>query len=134
MCDFDKRLELGHLSNLPNVTFHLQDLFSKEADATVAEVVSGSGGDGVDDGDGVDGGASGDGGGGGSACIIVGIHLCGELSRRAIQLWRGGGAAALVMSPCCLPRRRRHDVFGEDQGVYIFSAVHDSTEAIVSFT
>lgn len=94
MCDFDTRLELSHLWNLPNVQFHLQDLYSKEAEDTVAAAVSASRRT------------------RGGACIIVGVHLCGELSRRAIQLWRDAGAAALVMSPCCLPRRRRHDVFG----------------------
>lgn len=89
MCDFDDSLELSHLSTLPNVQFHHQDLFSKDAEDTVAAAVS--------DGD---------------ACIVVGVHLCGELSKRAIQLWRTTGAAAIVLSPCCLPRRRRHDAFG----------------------
>lgn len=88
MCDNDESLELTHLSSLPTVHFHLQDLFSDEAEATVREA------------------------GRETKCIVVGIHLCGELSRRAIQIWRDTGAAALIMSPCCLPRRRRHDVFG----------------------
>jgi|AntAceMinimDraft_12_1070368.scaffolds.fasta_scaffold333963_1 hypothetical protein len=35
MCDFDRRLELRHLAALPNVRFHLQDLFSSDAQATV---------------------------------------------------------------------------------------------------
>jgi hypothetical protein len=117
MCDLDKRLELSHLAKLPNVRFHLQDLFSKDAEATVAAAVAGAGAGAGASGDDPSNEGDGEGEGGGrvtprSACIIVGIHLCGELSRRAIQLWRNSGAAALVMSPCCLPRRRRHDVFG----------------------
>ena len=95
MCDFDDSLELSHLSSLPNVQYHHQDLFSKDAEDTVAAAVSGGGG-----------------GGDNNACIIIGVHLCGELSKRAIQLWRTTGAAAIVLSPCCLPRRRRHDAFG----------------------
>ena len=43
---------------------------------------------------------------------MVGVHLCGDLSRRAVQLWRACGADALVLCPCCLPRRRRADAFG----------------------
>ena len=58
--------------------FHLQDLFSEDAARTVAAAAAGR------------------------VCIIIGIHLCGELSRRAIQLWERSGAAALVLSPCCL--------------------------------
>jgi hypothetical protein len=46
------------------------------------------------------------------ACIVVGVHLCGDLSRRAVQLFLETEARALVLCPCCLPRRRRHDVFG----------------------
>jgi hypothetical protein len=45
--------------------------------------------------------------------VIVGIHLCGILSHRAIELYeRISEVSCLVVSPCCLPQRRRHDVFG----------------------
>ena len=45
--------------------------------------------------------------------VVVGIHLCGNLSHRAIELYeRISEVSSLVVSPCCLPQRRRHDVFG----------------------
>ena len=49
--------------------------------------------------------------------ILVGIHLCGDLSRRAIQLYQNTGADALLLSPCCAMRnisvkKRRPDSFG----------------------
>jgi hypothetical protein len=45
--------------------------------------------------------------------VLVGVHLCGTLSHRAIELYeRIERAVAIVVAPCCLPQRRRHDVFG----------------------
>jgi len=49
----------------------------------------------------------------GQTVVLVGVHLCGTLSHRAIELYeRIERAVAIVVAPCCLPQRRRHDVFG----------------------
>ena len=39
--------------------------------------------------------------------VVVGIHLCGELSRRAIELFVGHKCDVLVLAPCCLVRERK---------------------------
>lgn len=44
--------------------------------------------------------------------ILVGMHLCGHLSSRAIELFKQSPQiGALILSPCCLPRvKERNDV------------------------
>lgn len=60
--------------------------------------------------------------------IICGIHLCGTLSLRAIQLFNDGlrsgcGVIGLIMAPCCLPRRQHRDRrFCYEVGGHRFSA------------
>ena len=95
MCDADARMKLPHLAHpsMRNVTFHLEDVFTDEArspSATPSPKRNATGG----------------------KCLVVGVHLCGDLARRAVELWRATGAHALVLCPCCLPRRRRADAFG----------------------
>lgn len=42
----------------------------------------------------------------GRTCILVGMHLCGLLSERAIDLFdRTAGIKGIVLSPCCLPKK-----------------------------
>ena len=36
--------------------------------------------------------------------VIVGVHLCGDLARRAIEMWLSAGIRSIVLSPCCLVR------------------------------
>jgi hypothetical protein len=44
----------------------------------------------------------------GRTAILVGMHLCGNLSERAIELFRRIPLIkALVLSPCCLPKLRK---------------------------
>jgi len=44
----------------------------------------------------------------GRTAILVGMHLCGNLSERAIELFqRIPLIKALILSPCCLPKLRR---------------------------
>ena len=95
MCDADARMKLPHLAHpsMRNVTFHLEDVFTDEAKRTVVDAVAKAERD-------------------GGKCLVVGVHLCGDLARRAVELWRATGAHALVLCPCCLPRRRRADAFG----------------------
>ena len=90
MVDADPKIKLPHLACLPTVEHHLLNIQSAEA----LNLVRGAARDAT------------------RACIVVGVHLCGDLSRRAVQLFLETEARALVLCPCCLPRRRRHDVFG----------------------
>jgi len=46
--------------------------------------------------------------------FICGIHLCGTLALRAIQMFNDGvnsgcGVSGLILSPCCLPRRQHRE-------------------------
>jgi len=44
----------------------------------------------------------------GRACILVGMHLCGLLSTRAIELFeQTPDIKGIVLSPCCLPKRHQ---------------------------
>ena len=90
MVDADPKIKLPHLACLPTVEHHLLDVQS----AKTLDLVRGAVRDAT------------------RACVVVGVHLCGDLSRRAVQLFLETEARALVLCPCCLPRRRRHDVFG----------------------
>ena len=90
MVDSDPKIKLPHLACLPTVEHHLLDVQS----AKTLDLVRGAVRDAT------------------RACVVVGVHLCGDLSRRAVQLFLETEARALVLCPCCLPRRRRHDVFG----------------------
>ena len=47
----------------------------------------------------------------GRTCILVGMHLCGLLSERAIEFFRQiKGIEGIVLSPCCLPKRHEQRV------------------------
>lgn len=60
--------------------------------------------------------------------ILCGIHLCGTLSLRAIQMFNDGlrsgcGVVGLILAPCCLPRKEhRSRKFCYQVGSYRFSA------------
>mmetsp|Transcript_34106 Transcript_34106/g.82470 ORF Transcript_34106/g.82470 Transcript_34106/m.82470 type:complete len:155 (+) Transcript_34106:144-608(+) len=42
----------------------------------------------------------------GRTCILVGMHLCGMLSERAVDLFeRTPEIMGIVLSPCCLPKK-----------------------------
>jgi hypothetical protein len=96
MVDADPKIKLPHLSVMPSVEHHLMDIQSE----AVVELIRGAVR--TEDSNTIE-----------TKLLIAGIHLCGDLSRRAVDLFlRTEKATALVLSPCCLPRRRRHDVFG----------------------
>lgn len=95
MIDNDTRMDISHVKaySSVNTSFHALDLLSDECEEFIREAAA-SGGD-------------------GDLVVLVGVHLCGILSHRAIEIYeRIPEVAALVVAPCCLPRRRRHDVFG----------------------
>ena len=49
----------------------------------------------------------------GRACILVGMHLCGLLSTRAIELFeQTPDIKGIVLSPCCLPKRHQQKSIG----------------------
>jgi hypothetical protein len=82
MFDFNRKMNLKHLPSLaPNVTFHRLNLYDDEVQSLVSDAV-------IEHGD--------------RGSCIVGVHLCGDLSRRAIELWDRCGVDAMVLSPCCL--------------------------------
>ena len=84
MLDNNKKINLAHLHSLhPRVTFHCVDLYAPEALELVRDAVALHGS---------------------TAAAVVGVHLCGDLARRAMQLWDESRSDALVLSPCCLVR------------------------------
>ena len=94
MMDRDERANVEHVEAMKNVTFRRVDVTSEECEKIVEDAANKS-----------------------KFVFICGVHLCGDLSRVAIRLWRNvrrrmDGRAAIVLSPCCLPQRRRHDAFG----------------------
>jgi hypothetical protein len=76
-----------------NVSFHLEDMFHDDAARTVRDAVDSAH---------LDGGY----------CLVVGVHLCGDLSRRAVQLWRECGADAFGFHVVDLARKMRVDGYG----------------------
>ena len=86
MVDNDLRMKLDHLkSETERVTFHAMDMYSSDLDALVARECAAPN----------------------TRVVVVGIHLCGELSRRAIELFVGHKCDVLVLAPCCLVRERK---------------------------
>merc|ERR1711972_721507 len=86
--DRDGRMDLSHFQSQPNIQFHQLDLYSDNA-ARLAEE------------------AAAEARRRGSAVLFVGTHLCGNLSPRLVDLFRGvEGPAALVLAPCCLDKKR----------------------------
>ena len=84
MVDANAKMNLTHLKSLaPRVTFHCLDLYGEETLALLRRETATSGK---------------------KASAVVGVHLCGDLARRAIELWDASNADALVLSPCCLVR------------------------------
>ena len=106
MLDNNKNMNLSHLDAVPTVQFKNIDLFSEEAESLIMDALIEHDGFGV----------------------MVGMHLCGNLSRRAIEMWtnimtKGEKLRAnsfnlgLVLSPCCLPHKvrvpkRKYNDFG----------------------
>lgn len=97
MVDSNPHIKMRYLPAFPNLTYHRMDVYSNEFQAAISYTCSSSFGD----------------------LILVGIHLCGDLSRRALELRSLCGADAIFLSPCCLmrqvaPRKHRPGSFGYD--------------------
>lgn len=98
MIDNNKKMVLTHLEATPKIQFHSLDIHSKDVSSFLKHVLQ--------DGE--------------KFLVLVGIHLCGVLSHRAIELYRQGcgnakKGALLILCPCCLPhRQKRSNVYGHD--------------------
>ena len=124
MVDIDQRIKTGHVGALPNLRFVRADIMSSAFAAQLTAALAAAVDDRISGGRGSSGSSSSSGGGGGSGelgdcqegaatvrsgrgrCIAVGMHLCGSLAPRAIELF--GGCVqldALVLVPCCLDKR-----------------------------
>jgi hypothetical protein len=106
MLDNNRNMNLAHLNAVPTVQFKNIDLFSEEAETLIMDALVHHDGFGV----------------------MVGMHLCGNLSRRAIEMWtnimtkgeqmqENSFNLGLVLSPCCLPHKvrvpkRKYNDFG----------------------
>jgi hypothetical protein len=96
MVDSDARMDVGHLRNQGRITFHCLDVYDEALDALMARTRASDAE---------------------AIMVVVGVHLCGDLSRRAVELWTRHGGDVLVLSPCCLVRevranKRRSGTFG----------------------
>lgn len=96
MVDANEKMDLSHLKGEPRIRFHGMDVYDARLDALVKEAREDAET---------------------SRVVIVGVHLCGDLSRRAIELFARHRVDVLVLSPCCLvrevrPHKRPHGTFG----------------------
>ena len=80
MLDNNKKINLAHLHSLhPRVTFHCVDLYAPEALELVRDAVALHGS---------------------TAAAVVGVHLCGDLARRAMQLWDESSSCSRRVAWC----------------------------------
>jgi hypothetical protein len=91
MVDISETIDLTHLraKEANHITFHRLDLKSE----SMCQIIDGACAN-------------------GEFVFLVGVHLCGDLARMSIELFRRAyltnrNHTALVLSPCCLPQRRR---------------------------
>jgi len=90
MIDNDTSIKFPHLSTLTNTSFVLCDIRTNSFESLIESRVRNSGK---------------------QYPILIGMHLCGPLASRLIQLFdQYTFLAGLVLSPCCLPRRNEKTV------------------------
>ena len=113
MLDRDGRRDLRHLEPFPCVESLQLDICTPEAERRVrAHFRGGPSGGGAE--------AGGEGEGEAVAVgVLLGVHLCGQLSRVAVELWRACEGDGLLLCPCCLPKQglppghRLYHAFGD---------------------
>ncbi|OUS47732.1 hypothetical protein BE221DRAFT_144382 [Ostreococcus tauri] len=81
--DRDKRMNMKHLASEQKITFKEMDAYDEAVDEMMRDAKLS-----------------------GKVVVVCGVHLCGDLSRRAIELFARWGDI-LVLSPCCLVREVR---------------------------
>jgi hypothetical protein len=97
MLDSNKNMNLSHLKACENVKFQNIDLYSEKCEELIVGALRAN-----------------------DFCgVMIGMHLCGNLSRRAIELWTNLMSSkytplpsssfnlSLVLTPCCLPHKVR---------------------------
>ncbi|CAB9513300.1 Inherit from COG: Methyltransferase [Seminavis robusta] len=97
MVDTDGDINFDWINGFPNLTFHKLDIYSHDLEDAIREST-------MD---------------GQKKLIVVGIHTCGDLSRRVLQLGQLCEAYATLVSPCCCIRplklkKRKIGSFGYD--------------------
>lgn len=101
LVDSDATINREYLPAFPNLTFHPLDLNSKKLETAIIHSKRETGEENNH-----------------TLLILVGIHLCGDLSRRALELHSKCGAHATFLSPCCAikpTRKKGHSkMFGWD--------------------
>lgn len=102
MIDHNPKMVLTHLESTPNVHFHLMDLFSEDMWHLLLEPLTAATNRSS------------------TRIVLVGMHLCGALAYRSIQLYQRlvqsqlcSFMCHLIVCPCCLPRRSKQtQVYG----------------------
>lgn len=94
LVDNDTKTNRNYIEAFPKLTYHNLDMYSFELEESIR-------GSCVDN----------------ATVLLVGIHLCGDLSRRALELRNTTGASTAVVSPCCAmrlvaPKKRHPGSFG----------------------
>ena len=88
--DNNPRIKTEHVRAVANLTFLVADVMHAGFEAQLAGALAGAS----------------EAGAGEGRCVVVGVHLCGPLSPRAIDLFEAFPAVeALLLVPCCLDRR-----------------------------
>lgn len=91
--DRDRRMNMKHLASEPMIEFREMDAYDGGVDDLMRDARER-----------------------GRVVVVAGVHLCGDLSRRATELFARWGDV-LVLSPCCLvrevkPTKRKYGDFG----------------------
>ena len=111
MLDRDGRRDLRHLEPFPCVESLQLDICTPEAESRVRAHFRGG-----PSGGGAEAGAEGE---AVAVAVLLGVHLCGQLSRVAVELWRACEGDGLLLCPCCLPKQglppghRLYHAFGD---------------------
>eukprot|EP01127_Copromyxa_protea_P006816 TRINITY_DN1678_c0_g1_i1.p1 TRINITY_DN1678_c0_g1~~TRINITY_DN1678_c0_g1_i1.p1 ORF type:complete len:224 (-),score=19.29 TRINITY_DN1678_c0_g1_i1:55-726(-) len=77
--DNNRKMNMSHLEKLPNVEFHILNIFDRKMPAWLSEKSQGKIG------------------------VLLGIHLCGRLSEQMISFFNNiSSMKIMILSPCCL--------------------------------
>jgi len=90
MLDADGSMRVPHVNSRPNLSFHQVDVFSSECTRLIERETRGG------------------------SCVLTGVHLCGSLSPRLIDLGTSlQRCKGFVLCPCCLKGKLGSDCNGK---------------------